>query len=60
MELFKEEGRREGRAEGRAEGEVRLGVLFEKLMSLGRSADAMKVASDPAWREKLYREFEMA
>ena len=55
MELFKEEGR----AEGRAEGEVRLGILFEKLMNLGRSADAMKAASDPAWREKLYREFGM-
>ena len=56
MELFKEEGREEGRAEG----ESRLSTLFTKLRELGRTEDAFKAAEDQQYREKLYKEFQLA
>ena len=71
MELFKEEGREEGRiqgraegrvegrVEGRAEGEIKLGILINKLMAVGRIGDIEKAATDPVSRDHLYAEFGM-
>ena len=71
MEMFKKEGREEGRIEGRkegriegreegrGEGEARLGTLITRLISLGRTDDIAKAASDPVFRGKLYAEFGM-
>ena len=39
------------------EGELRLASLIVKLKELGRIEDAFNAASDPVFREKLYREF---
>ena len=52
MEMFKEEGREEG--------ENRLGALITKLISLGRTDDIAKAASDPTYRNRLYEEFSIA
>ena len=52
MEMFKNEGREEG--------ENKLGTLITKLISLGRTDDVAKAASDPAYRDRLYSEFSMA
>ena len=64
MEMFKregrEEGRIEGRKEGRGEGEAKLGTLITRLISLGRTDDIAKAASDAVFRDKLYAEFGMA
>ena len=46
-----------GRKEGRAEGEQRMGKLMSKLLSLGKTEEAMKASSDSKVREKLYREY---
>ena len=54
------EGRIEGRKEGRGEGEARLGTLITRLISLGRTDEIAKAASDSAFRDKLYAEFGMA
>ena len=54
------EGRIEGRIEGRSEGENRLGSLITKLIALGRNQDIDQAAKDPAFREKLYKEFQIA
>ena len=56
----REEGREEGRKEGSEEGQNKLGSLMIKLRSLGRENDAFEAAADPAYREKLYQEFQMA
>ncbi len=56
MEMFKNEGREEGRQEG----ETKLGTLITKLISLGRTDDVAKAASDPTYRDRLYSEFSMA
>ena len=56
MELFKEEGR----MEGRKEGETRLSALITRLISLGRTDEIAKAASDSAYRDRLYEEFSMA
>ena len=56
----REEGREEGRKEGSEEGQNKLGSLMIKLRSLGREDDAFEAAADPAYREKLYKEFQMA
>ena len=55
-----EEGRAEGRAEGNQEGQNKLGTLITKLISSGRNDDVAIAAADPAYREKLYQEFQMA
>ena len=52
--------RQEERAEGSEEGQNKLGSLMIKLRSLGREDDAFEAAADPAYREKLYKEFQMA
>lgn len=51
------EGLAEGRAEGLEEGEQRLGVLISKLLSLGKTEDAMKASSDPEYRNRLYKQY---
>ena len=56
-EEIKQEARAEGRAEGRTEGEQKLGTLMTKLKDLGRKDDAFEAAANVAYREKLYREF---
>lgn len=53
-------GLAEGEAKGLAEGENRLGNLIGLLLNLGRSEDAYKAASDPEYRNLLYREFGIA
>ena len=45
-----------GEAIGVAKGENKLGKLITELISLGRDQDVERVASDPAYREKLYGE----
>ncbi len=72
MELFREEGRAEGRAEGRvegraegrvegrAEGEDRLARLMKLLFGQRRFEDAQRAATDAAFRDQLYREFQIA
>ena len=54
------EGRIEGRIEGRVEGESRLGALMAKLFSLNRMDDARRCTTDVEFREKLYKEFQLA
>ena len=49
MQLFKEEGR--------LEGENILATLMNKLLSLGKSEDALRVTTDTALREKLYVQY---
>ena len=72
MELFREEGRVEGRAEGRvegraegrvegrAEGEDRLARLMKLLFGQRRFEDAQRATTDAAFRDQLYREFQIA
>ena len=64
MELFREEGRAEGRVEGRAEGRVegedRLARLMKLLFGQRRFEDAQRAATDAAFRDQLYREFQIA
>ena len=56
MELFREEGR----AEGRVEGEDRLARLMKLLFGQRRFEDAQRAATDAAFRDQLYREFQIA
>ena len=72
MELFREEGRAEGRAEGRVEGraegraegrvegEDRLARLMKLLFGQHRFEDAQRAATDAAFRDQLYQEFQIA
>ena len=48
------------RRKAEAEGENRLGTLIAKLKELGRIDDAFKAAEDKQYREKLYKEFQLA
>ena len=63
MQMFKEEYREEGREEGvqigREEGQNILGTLMTKLLDSGRTEDVRLAAQDPAYREKLYKEFKI-
>ncbi|MBR1741390.1 MAG: hypothetical protein IJ733_05880 [Lachnospiraceae bacterium] len=49
MQMFKEEGEENG--------ENKMGKLVEKLLSLGRTADLQKAATDKDIRHTLYKEF---
>ena len=51
MELFREEGR--------AEGEDRLARLMKLLFGQRRFEDAQRAATDAAFRDQLYREFQI-
>ena len=65
--FIKNEGRKEGIAEGLEKGlkkgrkmeAERMGTLMTKLKSLGRVDDAFRAASDAAYRESLYKEFNL-
>ena len=61
MQMFKEEGRQEGLQEGlregRQEGENILATLINKLVTLGRNDDIVRIANDAAFRESLYVQF---
>ena len=59
-ELFREEGRAEGRVEGRVKGEVRLARLMKLLFGLRRFEDARRATTDAAFRDQMYREFQIA
>ena len=52
-------GRKEGLSEGRKMEAERMGTLMTKLKSLGRVDDAFRAASDAAYRESLYKEFNL-
>ena len=52
--------RRKAEAEGRAEGENRMSILMAKLFSLNRMDDARRCTTDAEFREKLYKEFQLA
>ena len=53
-------GQERGEKIGQEKGEKKFGSLMTKLFSQGRTSDAEKAAADPAYREKLYQEFQMA
>ncbi|MBQ4514215.1 MAG: hypothetical protein II969_14565 [Anaerolineaceae bacterium] len=56
----RDKGYNEGRDKGYNEGENRLGKLIIKLSNLGRIEDISKAASDSDFRQKLYKEFQIA
>lgn len=56
--LGKAEGKAEGRAEGRVEGETRLVALISAMTTGGDAAYVTKV-SDPAFREKMYKKYNL-
>ncbi len=45
---------------GKEEGESLLATLIIKLKELGRTDDVYKAAADKEYREKLYKEFQLA
>ena len=54
-----EKGLKKGLSEGRRMEAERMGTLMTKLKSLGRVDDAFRAASDAAYRESLYKEFNL-
>ena len=59
VDMGRKEGRKEGRAEGRTEGEQRMGMLMSKLLSLGKTEEAMKASSDAEYRNRLYKQYNL-
>ena len=53
-------GVKKGLKQGVEKGESRLGSLMTKLKEAGRTDDAFHAAEDPAFRQKLYKEFKLA
>ena len=53
-------GMEKGLEKGMEKGADRLGSLITKLKQLDREDDAFKAASDPAYREKLFKELGIA
>ena len=47
----------QGRQEGRQEGEGLLAKLMNKLLSIGKNEDALKVTTDVKYRKKLYAQY---
>ena len=60
FELAEARGEQKGFKKGEERGENRLGSLMTKLEEVGRTADAFRAARDPAFRQKLYKEFKLA
>ncbi|MCR5135668.1 MAG: hypothetical protein K6C12_01020 [Oscillospiraceae bacterium] len=60
MKLWERDLRAEGEAEGNTKGQNKLAALMTKLFSLGRVSDAERAASDAAYRQQLYQEFQIA
>ena len=59
MRSERKEWREIGREEGLAEGENRAVQLMQKLMDSGKTEEMKCALSDPAYREQLYREYEL-
>ena len=63
VDMGRREGRKEGRAlghaEGRAEGEQRMGMLMSKLLSLGKTEEALRASSDSEYRNQLYKQYNL-
>ena len=55
-----QQGMQQGMLQGEQKGEERLGALITKLFSLGRMDDAQRSAADPAFRQQMFKEFNMA
>ena len=55
-----QKGMQQGMQQGERQGEDKMGTLMSKLFSLGRMDDAQRSASDPAYRQQMYNEFNMA
>ncbi len=55
-----QQGIQQGMQQGMAKGENLLGSLIRKLKEAGRVGDAFRAAEDPAFRQKLYKEFKLA
>ena len=53
------EAMEKGLKKGRKMEAERMGTLMTKLKSLGRVDDAFRAASDAAYRESLYKEFNL-
>lgn len=53
-------GLEEGREEGRAEGEARLSKLVSELLSSKRIDDIERATIDPAYRDRLFEELDIA
>ena len=59
MKSSLEKGIQIGEERGKKEGEKRLSNLYERLMRDNRMEELKKAFSDEAFREKLYREYEL-
>ena len=59
MRSERKEWREIGHEEGLAEGENRAFQLMQKLMDSGKTEEMKRALSDPAYREQLYREYEL-
>lgn len=55
----KEKGLAEGREKGQVEGESRVNLLNSRLIAQGRFDDLQRAASDRAFQEQLYKEFDI-
>ena len=53
-------GMQQGMLQGEQKGEDKSMALMMKLFSLGRMDDAQRSAADPAFRQKMFKEFNMA
>ena len=56
-EQYLEAGRKEGRSEGETIGAEKMARLGDQLLKAGRTEDLRRVFSDPVYREKLFKEF---
>ena len=54
-----EEGREKGLEEGREKGEGRFAELTQRLLQDKRYMDLEKSATDPEYRQKLYKEYQV-
>ena len=54
-----EEGREQGLEEGREKGEGRFAELTQRLLQDKRYIDLEKSATDPEYRQKLYKEYQV-
>ena len=59
IEIGKQRGIEIGEQKGRQEGTERLGALITRLIALNRSDDVLRAASDAAYRDKLFEEFQI-
>ena len=54
-----EAGMQAGHKAGRLEGESRVNALILKLIESGRESEIIKAATDKAYQEKLFKEFNL-